>query len=389
MVLTIGTAAPARAAIGAGSTSIPRQGAPDRSVAYQVTAAHEGVSSTPLTLPLSLRWISTFPDGSTLSYPVIGDGMVWVCADTPTGMMLGALRLSDGATVWKQSLGSDHPPTGPALDGDTVFTFSADGNLRAFDATSGDPLWTRNVRTPQLYAFSSPPTASGGIVYVDGSGIGGQLVAVSEDTGETIWSANLFAADHTAPAVASSGVVVTPTLHVYALDPSTGHEKWTHVLDGTWAGGRTPVVTDGRVYVRDPSPNVGGTVYKGTTGAAVNTFEDDGPAPVVVGPDLNQLIPSQSTLYHVDLRSNTTEWRFRHANMTTAPLAVGSSIFVGTSTGRLLAVDASTGDLAWSGDAGSPISAPDESGTSMLAGLAAAGSTVIVPATNMLATFGD
>ena len=101
------------------------------------------------------------------------------------------------------------------------------------------------------------------------------------------------------------------------------------------------------------------------------------------------LVYLASTLYHVDLRSNTTEWRFRHANMTTAPLAVGSSIFVGTSTGRLLAVDASTGDLAWSGDAGSPISAPDESGTSMLAGLAAAGSTVIVPATNVLATFGD
>jgi outer membrane protein assembly factor BamB len=369
--------------------SIRQSGDPSTAVAYQITAAHEGTSTTPLTLPLTRTWISTFPAGTSLSYPVIANDTVFVCASTTTGMWLGAVRLADGSTLWTQQLGTDHPPTGPALDGRSVFTFSADGELRAFDAATGDPLWTRDMRTPQIYAFSSPPTASGGVVYVDGSGIGGEVFAIDEATGDDLWSASVFAADHAPPAVTPSGVVVTPTLHAYAFDPSDGRMVWSHTSPGVWSGGRTPVVTGGRVFVRDPSPSVAGTVYDGSTGRTLSTFEDDGPAPVVVGPDLHQLIPSQSTLYQVDMRTNTTNWRFKHANMVTAPLAVGSWIFEGTSSGTLLAIDAASGTLAWSDYTGYPIAETDESGTSMLAGVAAADSMIVVPETNVLVAYGD
>jgi len=48
-----------------------------------------------------------------------------------------------------------------------------------------------SVQLPGQYAFSSPPTAEGGFVYVGGAGDGGTVYAVDEKNGAVVWTENV------------------------------------------------------------------------------------------------------------------------------------------------------------------------------------------------------
>jgi outer membrane protein assembly factor BamB len=73
--------------------------------------------------------------------------------------------------------------TGSALayDGGDVFALNYDGVLTAFVAGTEHELWARQM--PGQYAFTAPPTAYNGVVYVSGAGTGGTVYAVSEKSG--------------------------------------------------------------------------------------------------------------------------------------------------------------------------------------------------------------
>ncbi len=111
---------------------------------------------------------------------------------------------------------------------------------------TGAQLWSRQLSGQ---SFTSPPTAMGGTVYVNGFPT---LYAVSTQDGTIIWSAPNAGGEHSSPAVTTTAVYVSR-----ACD---GRSRCHHLQAAQFgittsscfgAGGRTPVFYNSRVYIRN------------------------------------------------------------------------------------------------------------------------------------------
>ena len=191
-------------------------------VAYQIDAAHSGAQFDSVTPPLTQRWSRDL--GGQISYPLIAGGRIFVTVSNPStnGSTLYALDEVNGASIWGPvDLGGSRPWSNAAYDAGRVFAVNFDGLLRAFDAASGALLWSKQL--PGQHHFDSPPTASGGVVYVVGAGFGVTLYAVDEQDGAVNWSALLFSGSDSSPAVTSTGVFVAFACNnVYNFSPQDG-----------------------------------------------------------------------------------------------------------------------------------------------------------------------
>jgi outer membrane protein assembly factor BamB len=214
----------------------PPSAAGARAVAYQIDEAHTGYTPATLRPPLTRSWAVDL--GGSLSYPLIVQGKVFVTVSDVTayGTKLYALDAATGTTVWGPvELGGTYFWSNAAYEHGRVFAVNFDGRLRALDAQTGEILWS--VQLPDQHAFSSPPTAGGGTVFVGGAGIGGTLYAVDERDGSIRWTAEVENGDSSAPALAASAVYVSYACQqTYAFDRRSGALVWQprHGMRGWW-----------------------------------------------------------------------------------------------------------------------------------------------------------
>jgi outer membrane protein assembly factor BamB len=372
----------------AAAAASPPSDAPAGSVTtYQTNSVHDGHSTDELSFPLGEHWTHDFGAQARVSYPVVVDGRVFVATSTPGGAYgadLWALDASDGAVLWGPiAVGGTYYLEGLAADGTNVYTVSFNGFMEAIDQATGAQVWSALL--PGQWSFTSPPTVHGGEVYVGGAGSGGTLYAVNAASGNVDWTASVMNGDHSSPAVTDDGVYVSYACEVsYKFDPATGANLWTHTTGCEGGGGRTPVVHGDAVYVRDDA-GMGPAVLSATTGAQVNTFTST-TAPAIS--DTSMFTLTAGTLRAVDLATNVVQWsQAGDGGLVTAPIIVGSSVIVGSSTGTVFAYDTTNGKQIWSGSAGEPIVAPEEHNATMLVGLAEADDTLFVPAGNTLVAF--
>lgn len=353
-------------------------------VAYQLNAAHTGVTADAVAAQPTRRWSVDL--GGKVSYPLIAGGRVYVTvADTSGyGSRLFALDATTGATAWGPvELGGPYYWSGIAYDGGRVFSVNGAGTMQAFDAATGAPRWT--VQLPGQYSFSSAPTATGGVVYTGGAGSGGTVYAVDAATGALRWTHSVMNGDESSPAVSSSGVYVSYACGVtYDLAPATGAATWTRTTGCEGGGGKTPVLANGRLYVRDFS-------YPATLDAAIggllSSFVASGPAPAVDATTVYDL--KGGTLTASGVSSGATRWSFAgDGTLTSAPLVAGSTVYVASGSGTVYGLSASTGATTWSAAVGAGVLAPDEQNVSQpLTGLATSGGLLVVPAGTRLAAF--
>src|SRR5207248_1936991 len=160
-----------------------------------------------------------------------------------------------------------------AFDAGQLFVLNYNGLLRAFNPQSGAQLWSSQL--PAQTAFTSPPTALQGVVYVSGAGFGGTLYAVSESTGAVLSTASVVNGDASSPALSDDGVFVAYTCpNIYKFDRSLTTQLWHYVAPSgcSGGGGRTAVYFQGRVYARNPGANVSGLILDSTSGSLVGTY---------------------------------------------------------------------------------------------------------------------
>lgn len=366
----------------AGAATIAVPAGPTSAVAYQIGPSHDGYSADrSIQAPLTRKWSVSFSGG--VSYPLIVGGMVFVTVASGSGYgtTLYALSKKTGATVWSQAITGTYNWSNAAYDAGQVFVVNEDGVLRAFDAKTGALNWSEQL--PGQYSFSSPPTASKGVVYVGGAGSGGTLYAVSETGGSVLWTQSVENGDHSSPALDGTSVFVSYACGlVYAFDRTTGTEQWFSNGTCEGGGGTTPVVHGGQVYARDFTGN---KVLNARTAALDGTFQA-GPAPAfdgTVGLFLNNGTLTASS-------GGTTLWTFSgDGGLDTAPIAVGSTVYEGSSSGMLYGLNVANGSPVWSTNVGSGISGPDEQNVSQpLTGLGAGRGVLVVPAGDELAAYG-
>jgi outer membrane protein assembly factor BamB len=359
-------------------------------VAYQIDRTHRGLQSDDLlTPPLRQHWTRTF--ASDVSYPLIAEGKVFVTVRNVSayGTKLYALDEATGKNVWTRAISGTYYWSNAAYDGGAIFVLNFDGVLRALSAADGTRLWT--VQLPGQYAFSSPPVATDGVVYTGGAGSGGTVYAVSEATGQVLWTRPVANGDHSSPAVSPGKVFVSYVgPQVYAFDRATGAQAWHYDGGSEGGGGRTPVLAGGRLYVRDPIST--GYVFDASTGAFISNFAS-GPAPAFVG-KTGLFLPS-GVLQARTVPGGALLWSFNgDGQLSTAPIAVrdtgGTHVYEGSASGMLYALNLADGSVAWSTNVGSGIPGPDEQNVSQpLTGLAAGEGLLVVPAGHVLAAYGE
>ncbi len=208
--------------------------------------------------------------------PVVANGTLYLT----TSAGLEAFNTANGLELW--STGGDlvgvagllGPPAVAATG--TVIVSAGDGNLHAFNGSTGAPLWTKpggggaapaivgnvvysGAANGSVYARHVgdgslvwsvatggtvlAPAVSGGVVYAPSFG-GGSLLAIQASTGTTLWSVPVHPGS--APAVANGVVYIDESdKAVHALDASNGNDLWS-VKPGDGVG-TAPIVSNGQV----------------------------------------------------------------------------------------------------------------------------------------------
>jgi outer membrane protein assembly factor BamB len=241
----------------------------------------------PSTPTLDVVWRAKL-DGAVDGRPAVEAGMVFAGS---AGGELSALDLRTGRTVWsRRGLGAISDS--PAVADGAVFAGTLTGHVLALAATNGATLW--DWKAPPGAAIWSSPVVLGGLV----------LIGVASPYGDT-------------PLVAG---------RVVGLDARTGGERWSMcLLDGC-----------------APGDGVWSTV----------TVDDAGNAFVGVGnPDDGVLAFDPATGRRKWLRSLYPD-RARDFDVGAQPVIVAAPgrelVAVASVEGTLFALDATTGDVAWS-----------------------------------------
>ena len=321
---------------------------------------------------------------TSISYPLIAQGLVFVTTVTDQAESLMALDEQTGATIWSADGNGLYGFANAAYDAGRVFVVNYDGLLKAFDASTGTLYWSVDL-ADQFGNFTSPPTAVNGIVFTSGQQV---LYAVDQSNGASLWTMLVDFGDHSSPAVVQGNVYVSYACpQSYAFNVTTGRQLWHYDSCCSGGGGKTPVVHAGQVYVRDDFCDpTNGLVLDANTGTKTGTFNSDRP-PAFIG---NLALYFQSgTLVGVDITSGQQLWSFAGDDgLTSAPLIVNQTIYIGSSSGTLYGLNMS-GQQIWSTQVGAAIPAPDEFNAVLTTGLGAGDGLLIVPAGSILTAYGN
>lgn len=262
-----------------------------------------------------------------------------------------------------ESTASAQPKTGPT---GSVPTFR--GNMARTGANPGPGV----ERSPAvLWQFTasnscgsilSSPVVAGGVVYV-GTGLsgafqlGGCVYAVDATTGAERWS---FATDGgvvEATAAVVDGVVYTADGEgvVYALDAATGAEQWRFYMDAYTSS--SPAVSGGALYIQGPTRQY--FALDALNGKERWSFVTIGReewggldrSAAVVG-DAVYLGSDDGNLYSIDALTGAERWRFSTGEQAepipSTPAVADGVVYIASLEGRLYAVDAATGEQRWS-----------------------------------------
>lgn len=261
--------------------------------------------------------------GDALSSPVLAGNKVFVTSEPDT---LLCLDRANGKILWQktngfkdlpdgQKAGKGLPPTQcgyatptPVTDGECVYASFGTGIVACYDMDGGRK-WIRHIQQEQntQYGRSASAVLAGGRLVVPLSA----AVALDAATGKTVWTSGEDPSygSPVATKIADVDVVVTPTGSIVRV--SDGKTLADGVFDGRYT---SPVVVDGVVYHFGP------------------------PAVAVRLPDKAG-----------DKLKTTKLWTNEDVDGETfsSPVVCGGLLYAATNTGKLFALDAKTGKLAY------------------------------------------
>ena len=339
---------------------------------FRGDAAHTGVyaSSGPASFH-KIKW-QFHTGGQILSSPVVADGSVFFGSNDHH---LHALDLLTGAEKWKFKTGG-RIPSSPAIANGLVYFLSYDGNFYAVDEARGTLKWKFATEGERRFAakhlhgmdpatetmpdpfdfYLSSPVVAGGLVYFGSSD--SNVYALQSTTGALKWKFKTGEVVHSSPALADGTIFIGSwDTYLYALDAASGKEKWRfktgedHETFNQVGIQASPAVANGIVYFgcRDSNlyaidANSGKKLWaynnKGSwvigsaalrNGKVYFATSDTGLLNVVDG-------KSGALLYAID---------FNHWPMFSSSAIAGNMLYIGSHQGRLLAIDLTSQELAW------------------------------------------
>lgn len=134
----------------------------------------------------------------------IADGLIYTAGIVENQTYVFAYDL-DGKLIWQKPNGSawkvqvswargyDGPRSTPTYDNGTVYHLSEAGRLTAYDAKTGDVIWSRDLMNDFMaemsdYGYAESVLIDGNNLYVRPAGRKGFQACLNKMTGETIWT---------------------------------------------------------------------------------------------------------------------------------------------------------------------------------------------------------
>jgi len=197
---------------------------------------------------------------------------------------------------------------------------------------------------PAAGDFDSSPAVVGGVVYVNAAGT---LYAIDAVSGTQLWELGVEDGFSGSPAVANGVIYIGgSSTDLYAVDAATGTVLWAFGLDGYL--GPDPVVANGLVYIgaygNDIPPFV---AIDAVTGKERWSFPIDGDySTAAVAKGVVYVTDGSGKLFALDASTGTKRWKTEAVDG--VPSVVAGVVYISSSTGYLDAVDARTGTQLWS-----------------------------------------
>jgi outer membrane protein assembly factor BamB len=317
----------------------------------------------------------------------------------PTHSIAPAALSAVPTLVWSQPIGQGDErrfriTADPVVAEGRVFTLDSQ-SLVAATSTQGAPLWSVDIRPDWA---GRGVTGGGGLAFGEGrlfvtSGYG-MLAALDPASGAVLWTQRFDAPVMAPPAVAGGRVhVVAANGGAYSLDVADGRIVWQHLGPTSAAGmtgGAAPAVAGQTVFLPFRSGDVsalsvarGDVLWTsriagrrlGFAGAGVTDVSGD---PVVVGQTV--YVGSRSgRIAALDATTGTARWVASEGAM--GPVwPVGGSIFAVSDLGELVRLSAATGERIWGVDLGRYVPARERRRAELIAhyGPMLAGGRVLV-----------
>lgn len=160
------------------------------------------------------------PMGEGYSHLAVSKGRLYTLFGEGNNDVAAAYDAATGKQLWKVPLGrkfindqGNGPRSTPTVDGDMVYTLTAEGRLAALNAADGKKVWEHDLRAklgaqPPEWGISTSPLVEGNLLLVDVGGSGGKsLAAFDKKTGKTVWTSQNEMAGYSAPIAITVGGV--------------------------------------------------------------------------------------------------------------------------------------------------------------------------------------
>jgi outer membrane protein assembly factor BamB len=229
------------------------------------------------------KLVSTFGDAGIgySGFSVVGDRLYSMGGDGKDDFVF-ALDLPANKKAWATPVGKHYenrfgggPRATPTVDGESIYTMGASGDLVCVRAKSGEKVWSINLETDlggklkqyaMKWGYSESPLVDGDRVVVTPGGPKGTVAALDKKTGKVVWRSDALTddADYTSLMPATiHGVpqyVCLTGASVAGVRASDGRLLWRFGRDAKIVVS-TPIVSGDLVYVSS-SYNVGCDLLK-------------------------------------------------------------------------------------------------------------------------------
>ena len=294
---------------------------------------------------LHLQW--KYAAGAAIDQPpIVADGIVYIA---PENYSIELLKASNGHALWPfYDAGQQSDLPAPAVSGDMMYAGSA-GYFYAVNQVADAPILWRTETDPlaPYTDLDSPATLSGSDVYFTSAD--GDLHALDAATGDQLWTFTAPTAFNFSPPAVVDGTVYVADSdgNLYAIDAATGAVTWTLPLGSTVVS--PPAIANGIVYVGAGN----GTLYAVSAATGTQLWQYSTGSPITAASALaagTVYVPSQGgVLTAVDAATGKKIWSYQaDSEGLDAPAVADGVIYIGSADKKIYALSASSGQRLWS-----------------------------------------
>jgi len=227
---------------------------------------------------LALNWPEAGPPevwtkrlGASFSPPVVAGERLVVFHRIADDEVLECVTPAEGERLWEFRYPTRYkdrykynggPRSSPAIDGDRVYAYGAEGMLTCLDLATGRKVWQRplnkDLDAPQaFFGVGVPPVVEGDVILLNPGGPDGAgIVGVDKATGQVRWKATDHGASYSTPVVRTVGgerlAFFLTAEGLVVLHPATGKAHATLHFRSVYhesINAASPVVVGDRVFL--------------------------------------------------------------------------------------------------------------------------------------------